>query len=359
MDKGYSNFSFGYIAMGNYDKNSWKEKIDPNIDKPIKAYLIFLRTIYNLPNDGQISVKDEFKESINKNSNFQSFYKHEFKKEMLGFHKGIGLINEEELRMLKNLLFSINKYNNTLKKLQKTTTFQFFTKLQLYIQTGKIKMGMKSLQKLAEKLPEEESRKYYIGKIKGFTEDMHKKHFFQIQEDFISVAFTLIVRNVIVKLEEMSNTEDEQAGVEHLKDPIVLNQIMGFLYSVTTQIAHQKNMSDLLDDINKGDDNSIYKAVVVDKTLIYYEPVQKRIFEAQISGDIEFRKKLSKGIAKKPLESIGQHGETYATLCLFWKMELYKLTYSEIHYLLTSCGLHPPSYPDAFNKFMQRHFKQK
>lgn len=111
--------------MGNYDKNSWKEKIDPNFDKPIKFYLKFLRTIQNLPNDGQISFKDEFKESINKNSHFQSFYKHEFKKEMLGFHKGIGLINEEELRMLKNLLFSINKYNNILKKLQ-TTTFQFF-----------------------------------------------------------------------------------------------------------------------------------------------------------------------------------------------------------------------------------------
>lgn len=345
--------------MGNYDKNSWKEKIDPTFDKPIKFYLKFLRTIQNLPNDGQISFKDEFKELINKNSHFQSFYKHEFKKEILGFHKGIGLINEEELRMLKNLLFSINKYNNILKKLQKTTTFQFFTKLQLGIQTGKIKMEMKSLQKLAEKLPEEESRKYYIDKIKGFTEDMGKKHFFQIQEDFISVAFTLIVRNVFIKLEELSNAEDEQAGVEHLKNQIVINQIIGFLYSVMTQIAHQKNMSDLLDDINKGDDNSIHKAVTVDKSLIYYEPVQKRIFEAQISGDTEFTDKLGKRIQKKPLESTGQHGETYAILSLFWKMELYKLTYSEIHYLLTSCGLHPPSYPDAFNKFMQRHFKQK
>ena len=129
MDKGDSKFSFGYIAMGNYDKNSWKEKIDPNFDKPIKAYLIFLRRIQNLPNEGQISFKGEFKESINKNSHLQSFYKYEFKREILDFNKGIGLINEEESRMLQNLLFSIIKYNSILKKLQKQ---QPFNSLQKY-----------------------------------------------------------------------------------------------------------------------------------------------------------------------------------------------------------------------------------
>ena len=66
-----------------YDKNSWKKKIDPAFDKPVKTYLKLLHEIERLPNDGQVTFQDEFIELISKNPNLSIDYKTEFKNEML------------------------------------------------------------------------------------------------------------------------------------------------------------------------------------------------------------------------------------------------------------------------------------
>jgi hypothetical protein len=38
-------------------------------------------------------------------------------------------------------------------------------------------------------------------------------------------------------------------------------------------------------------------------------------------------------------------------------MGLYKLTNEELYEFLKSCGLIPPDYPDAFQKFVRRHIR--
>lgn len=75
-----------------YDENSWKKKIDPAFDKPVKTYLKVLRKIERLPNDGQEIFNDEFSELIRKNIHLPVDYKTEFKSEILQFNKNAGLV---------------------------------------------------------------------------------------------------------------------------------------------------------------------------------------------------------------------------------------------------------------------------
>ena len=116
-------------------------------------------------------------------------------------------------------------------------------------------------------------------------------------------------------------------------------------------------LMELKGKISNGDDKSIFKAVTIDKSFLFIDDVNKRILNAQLSGDTDFFKKLGKAIADNPLRRIGQHAETYAVLKLFWFMGLYKLTNEELYGFLKFCGLIPPAYPDAFQKFVKRHIR--
>ena len=114
---------------------------------------------------------------------------------------------------------------------------------------------------------------------------------------------------------------------------------------------------ELKDKISKGDDKALLKAVIIDKSFLSTEEVKNRIIKAQLSGEADFFKKLGKAIADNPLKRVGRHGKTYSVIKLFWFLGLYKLSYSELYDFLVSCGLTPPEYPEAFEKFMKRHIK--
>ncbi len=337
-----------------YDKNSWKKKIDPAFDKPIKTYLKYLREIEHLPNDGQVTFQDEFIELISKNPNLLADYNNEFKIEMLQFNKNIGLVTEHESELLLNTINTIDEYNRLLRGLQKEGSRITISQFPMLL---KITSQMHSLIKLAEKLPEEESKQYYANKINVFIKDIRTKHFFQFQKDFESILLSIFIRVSFNGIDESNEKSAIKEDTEHLKNPIVINKLMGFLFSTISQISYQKDMRELLNNVEKGDDKSLFKAITIDKTLTSYEPVKNRIIQAQASGDKEFLNKLGKATAKSPLESFGQHGKTYAVLKLFWNIELYKLNNQELYYFLKSCGLKPPAYQDAFDKFMQRHIK--
>ncbi len=135
---------------------------------------------------------------------------------------------------------------------------------------------------------------------------------------------------------------------------------MGFINSTMSQISHQKEMHELFNKIEKGDDKLLFKAITTDETLISRESIKKRIDQALASGDINFLNRVAKAKKRRPLEKIGQLSKTYAVLNLFWKnnIELHKLNNQELYDFLKSCGLHLPNYPDGFTEFMQR-FKKK
>ncbi|KHE92130.1 MAG: hypothetical protein K8F52_01800 [Candidatus Scalindua rubra] len=253
-----------------------------------------------------------------------------------------------------NTINTIDEYNKLLKGLQKDGSR--ITSSQSFI-LSKITSLMHSLIKLAGKLPEEESKQYYANKINVFIEDIRTKHFIQFPKDFELILLSLLIRFLFNKLDKSKEKDAVKEDIEHLKNPIVISTVIGFLYSTISQISHQKDMRELLDNVEKGDDKSLFKAITIDKTLTSYEPIKNRIIQAQASGDKSFLNKLGKATAKSPFESVGEHGKTYAVLNLFWNKVLYKLNNHELYDFLVSCGLTPPAYPDAFDKFMQRHIK--
>jgi len=337
-----------------YDKNSWKKKIDPAFDKPIKTYLKYLRDIEQLPNDGQVTFEDEFRELIIKNPNLLVDNKYEFKSEILQFIINVGLVTEHQIEFFFNTINTIDEYNKLLKGLQEDGSR--ITSSQSFI-LSKMASLMYSLIKLAEKLPEEESKQYYANKINVFIKDISTKHFIQFPKDFELILLSLITRFLFNKLDESNNKCAVKENIEHLKNPIVISTVIGFLYSTISQISQQKDMRELLDNVDKGDDKSLFKAITIDKTLISSEYIKDRIIQAQASGDKGFLNKLGKATAKSPFESVGEHGKTYAVLNLFWNIVLYKLNNHELYCFLESCGLTPPAYQYAFDKFMERHIK--
>ena len=73
--------------MQTSNNDSWKKKIYPAFDKPMKRYIEYLSQIENLPDDGQITFQDDFVELIKNPPDFPASYNHEFKKEKLCFMK--------------------------------------------------------------------------------------------------------------------------------------------------------------------------------------------------------------------------------------------------------------------------------
>ncbi|MFO0793579.1 MAG: hypothetical protein U0586_05895 [Candidatus Brocadiaceae bacterium] len=82
-------------------------------------------------------------------------------------------------------------------------------------------------------------------------------------------------------------------------------------------MAYQKNLIQIVNEINNGNDESLFKAIRINKSVMYAKPVMERITKAQITGDKEFLNRLAKEIKASPLETIGQHGKTYSVVTFF------------------------------------------
>ncbi len=342
-----------------YNENSWKNKIDPAFDKPVKTYLKFLCEVDHLPNDGQVTFKDESIELIRNNNNLSADYESESEAEMLQFTQKIGIVTEQEGKVLFNISSAIDEFreiSNGIKNAGSIT--RFFKRIYLhFVIREKITSQLHSLLKLAEKLSEEESKEYYANRINVFINDFRTKHFDQSQEDLVLILFSLFMRTFLKRIDEMNEECAEKEEIVHLKS-IVISNVLGSINSTMSQLSHQKDMPELLESMKKGDDKSLFKAVTIDKSLLSSKAVSNRIGQAQATGDNDFLNKLSKATKKRPLERVGEHGRSYAVLSFFKYTELSKLNNQELYYFLKSCGLTPPDYPDAFNKFMQRHIKK-
>ncbi len=174
--------------------------------------------------------------------------------------------------------------------------------------------------------------------------------------DFLSIIISLLSRYFFVRLFE-DQKENLDESIDYFKRSNASIAFINFVLSSFSQIANLKTLADLKENISKGDEKAILKAVTIDKSYLYLDEVKNKIITAQLSGDNKFFAKLARAIADNPLKRIGQHYKTYSVLKLFWFHGLYRLTNEELYDFLKSCGLIPPTYPYAFEKFVQRHIK--
>jgi hypothetical protein len=317
--------------MQKYNKNLWQTKIDPALNKPIKAYVTFLARLERAPHDGLPSFPDELVESITKNSRPQGLSLEGSFKDCIQHIQKAGLASKTGVNNILKLIESIDDREATIKL----------------------------CSKLMENLPEEESRRFYANNFKTLAEQKKIRKATKLSGkdflDYFSVVFSLLVRYMNLELE--GGPIDEKS-TDHLITSSALAIIFSSILSTFSQIANQQTLEKLRANFAKGDDKSLFKAITIDKSLLYNRAAKKRIIQAQLSGDNKFFSKLGKAISDNPLQRVGQHGKTYTILSLFWLTGLHKLTAPELHSFLESCGLIPPSLEGgAFYKFLARHIK--
>ena len=314
-------------------RTAWKQKIDPAFDKLIKTYVDFLTPFEKSSREGRLNFPDDFIKPILEKSGLQNAYNQDLDSltVMLAFLEKFGILSKKDIKIFEALLSSEN-----------------------------VDDILKICPELIKALPEEESRQFYVNKLEFFNNHPEFKPNSQNIDkntiDFYSIVLSLFVRCIFARSFE-DNKEMDNADIEYFKKSDITIPFLGVVLSSISQLAHQRTLVELKENIIKGDDNSLFKSVTIDKTFLYMEEVKKRITQAQLSGDNIFFSKLGRAIASNPLKNPAQHGKTYSVLNFFWLMGLYKLTNEELYYFLKSCGLNPPDSPDAFQKFVRRHIR--
>lgn len=314
--------------------NYRKKKIDPAFDKLIRVYVDSLEQLERNPMEGRLNFPPDFIEPIIQKSGWQGPYDSDLShgRDLLSFSVKAGILKKNDIASFFNVISLLDSEDH--KALLKTCTA------------------------LIKALPEKESRQFYIDSLKPYKDTSDLKSVVGSSFDFYSIIISLISRYFFVKLfAEEKSVIDEQ--VEYFKRSNAVLSFLNVILSMFSQLANQMTLMELKENIVKGDDQSLFKAVTIDKSVLYLEEVRARVQTAQLTGDSKFFTKLGKAIADNPLKRIGQHGKTYAVLKMFWFHGLYKLTNEELYDFLKSCGLIPPAYPYAFEKFLQRHMKFK
>ncbi len=309
---------------------TWKEKIDPAFDNMIKTYVGFLENCKQMPN-GSISLNGDLKKAVLNNPRWHNVYVEDRPPdEVIQFIENAGGMDDD--------ILGVFHYTGESKK-------DYFDKCR----------------KIAEDLPEE-SKAFYIKEVQSFINDPSVNPPFTLFEtpskdnmDFYSVIASLCMRHIFIRLDKIRHTEVSDEKVESFKKSEVINYFMGIIYSVLTSVAYQRTLKNLLIKFREGDDRSLYKAVSIDKTLLFCKDVMERIFKAQVSGDHGFFKELGKAISTDPLNDIKAPGRLFPVLIFFWSFGLYRLSRPELHDLLVQSDVISRHYsPDALEKFLQR-----
>lgn len=306
--------------MRSHYKNSWKQKIDPAFDKLVQVYVDSLEQLERNPMEGKLNFPPNLIEPIIEKSGWQEPY-------------------DSDLSNGKDLFSFIVKTG----ALEKSDIAPFFEIISL-LETEEHKALLETCATLIKALPEAESRKFYIDSLQPYKDASDPNAIIGSSDkdylDFYSIIISLATRYLFVKLfDEDKPVIDEQ--IEYFKSSNAALSFLNVILTMFSQLANQMTLMELKENIVKGDDKAIFKAVTIDKSVLYLEEVKAKVQTAQLAGDSKFFAKLGKAIADNPLKRIGQHGKTYAVLKMFWFHGLYKLTNEELYDFLKSCGLIP------------------
>ena len=320
------------IIMARYVKNAWKQKIDPAFAKLVKVYVAFLSDLERSPNEGRLNLPDDFVDSVGKNPDRHDLGDLEQHGDLLTYGEKTGMLPGNALNTFLEIVHSLDDYDKTLK-----TCFP-----------------------LIESLPEEESRHFYTTKLNNFKDDPEFKPNIDIMSksnlDYYSIIISLLTRYLYILLfkkeEDILNEE-----IDFFKNSNAKTTFITVIQSFFSQMAHQMTLEDLKQEITAGDDKAIFKAVSIDKTFLNNDAVAKRVSDAQLTGDTTFLGKLGRAMERNPLKTTAPNGKLYSVLRTFWLHGLYRLTISELHDFLTSCGLKLTDEDGTLQKYVKRHIK--
>lgn len=318
-----------HSLMSKYAQNNWKQKIDPAFDELIKIYKNFLELCHLPTNSGYITLEDESYKIM----------------ELKGFPPLIELYKTNAKSNKKDLL--------ALREYGVSDDVKHITKLS----ERNLK---KSILKMLDGIPSE-SRAYYIRSFNLFeAEKQVKAHSSAkaLKEDLkldTEQKRDLVVLMLMVGFKGYWNlTKYNPDKPTKINRKNVLKTSLTTIYDTISQLTHKRSLKELIEEAMRGNDNSLFKAIQINKTLFDLDWVRKRLRRAQLSGDTEFFGKLGKAIIKAPLEHDIEHGELVLILTSFWKLGLCRLDNKELVDLLETSGVRVHEDLESFRTFVNR-----
>lgn len=311
-----------------YKKSSWKDKLDPAFDKIIKTYLQFIDLV-NLPsNTGWIIPED-------------AYYK---KWELKGMQ---GWVDRYE----KNI-------SKTSEMVRKFKTQKNIPKKE---KDNRRKSFQRNLFKQIAILPQN-SQEYYKKAFEPFYSDNSNDDFknMPIEElkervaDFFADQFLLIVHIRMVEIENEVESLSKQALQKKYSRPSIMIDIMLALFDTVSLLVFEQSLYSLIKDAKNGDEESFFKLLRIDRSIIECEWAKKMIRKAQFRADERFFKEMAKAITKSPLENDKEYSLAIIVLLLFWRLGMRKLENEEQIELLEECGIRVQENPETFRTFAYR-----
>ena len=115
-----------------------------------------------------------------------------------------------------------------------------------------------------------------------------------------------------------------------------------------------KSPFELFEKAKNGDRDSILKLIQLDKSLIQSDWSMREIKKAQLSGDQEYFKKLSKAIITNPFKPKKRNLKLSIVLVIGWEEGLKQFTNAEIFELVKELEIYGSEDPDSLYREINR-----
>jgi len=308
--------------------DSWKQHIDPELDSTVKSFLRYLKIMKDFAHDGHLSkVNQVSNNSVMNSPGWTSHYSQNFMED-------VKKIDPTKISFLNDIIAFAEPTSEPDK---------FYNRMR----------------QMAAKLPAA-SNAYYLMKINSIAERFPAKYFNNTVShdestlrpalrEISSAASSLMCTYMFQEIDKLLS---EDCGVNPFENPVFANLFLSSFFSMMSQIANKNSINELL---AKGDNESICKAVRIDKTVLNTELVKKRIAEETLDRKSTFLDDLGAASAEEGLLDETHHYRTYMVLKVFWLTGINTLGHKDLYYFLCSCGLTPPNYPDGIRKFLERN----
>ncbi|MDE2215746.1 MAG: hypothetical protein KGJ87_01065 [Planctomycetota bacterium] len=321
------------------ETRSWKEKIDPAFNEPIRVYLDFIDRSHINVNTGYLCLDND---SLN-------FLK---EKGHPSLHKKIKFDYEYNKKLTKDII-----------KLGASNDIEYILK---FFTAKKFEQKKSYLFKMIHVLPNKESKEYYRMFFSFFeTEEKLKSYFdrrpeIDLKRCLFDVGMNILTLVTQVMFKGYWDTENDESIKRKRLDRLNLIKIgLSEVFNTVSSITHKKSLDELLEEAEKGNDESLFQAIQIDKTLFDLDWLRKRIRKAFYAGNSSFFKKLGMAIEKMPLENDIEYTKLNSVLISFWGLGLWKLNNQELWELLKSCGVIVQDDPESFRKHVRRLIENK
>ncbi len=219
---------------------------------------------------------------------------------------------------------------------------------------------------MIQALPNKESKEYYRTYFSFFeTEEKLKSYFnrmpgIDLNRGLFDIGMNIITLMIQIMCKGYLDAENDESVKRKRLDRLNLIKIgLSEVFNTVSSITHKKSLDELLEEAEKGNDESLFQAIQIDKTLFDLDWLRKRIRKAFYAGDSSFFKKLGMAIEKMPLENDIEYTKLNSVLISFWGLGLCKLNNQELWELLKSCGIIVQDDPESFRKHVNRLVENK